>query len=373
VTEYELDQSLTRMTAKTPVEIIFFQQFQKDLTKTVRVSRSFLAIARPILYRKLHLRGSCNPETFHLLEKDVLLSQNIIELKFESSIACRVSSWAYLAGMSNLKLLDIGYVFDSAEEWNQFFRVVSQSCPHLRILRFDASWNCPVDELRFEIAGLERITWDSMARTSVEPVLSLLNNSISTITHISIPSLFDPVFFDWLPLFSYRFPVLRSFEMGSFSFENVEEDTIPFGAAMTQFLLAHPLIEHLSLSNDGIQLVWSDCTPQMLPHLRNFVGSTNYLMSFTERDVHSLKQLEILSPRCTWEPYISVHSILFQFAQFGGLPSLKQLDLDDTREEKGESVILLVAQVAPALEQLIVRFNIDWTLVSTLPIYGCAS
>jgi hypothetical protein len=97
-----------------------------------------------------------------------------------------------------------------------------------------------------------------------------------------------------------RFPHLSSLELGSLIQTNTQERT---NIAITEFILAHSLIEHLSLgrkrSNDMFfQLRENLLHADSLPHLQTFEGFPENVTVMARRQVLSLFEITSLSLYC---------------------------------------------------------------------------
>ena len=129
-------------------------------------------------------------------------------------------------------------------------------------------------------------------------IISIMNSSMTTLTHISFTghlSLFQPTcYYDFLDL---TFPLLTSLELGSlFNTPSHEQSD----TAITQFIIAHPSIHHLSLGKFAIgptsfqfdrNLLGEDC----LPNLRSFEGFPQNITLLVQCRVRSLVELTTLS------------------------------------------------------------------------------
>jgi hypothetical protein len=143
---------------------------RRDIAVLTRVSRSFLDLARPILYRAVALQSSSPAvkETFYLLERDRSLAGNVEELTLSAFFfQVRVTEpWINkdaLSGMRCLTSLKFTWVpFCTEWEQQEFVNVVSKSCPLLTEFRYKGN-DLPESRFpsgQFEIAGLKRLTWD---------------------------------------------------------------------------------------------------------------------------------------------------------------------------------------------------------------------
>jgi hypothetical protein len=193
--------------------------------------------------------------------------------------------------------------------------------------------------------------------------MSLMNKSCRTLTHISLPAVIDiPDVVALLPLFDSYFPSLTSFHLGRW----LQNPDPTISKAMTQFLIAHPLIRHLSIGldpcNDGYgQLIFSESavTSEMLPHLEFFHGCANSISIMARRGVRSLQTVTALSVDHIFDPdnsdELDVTAMFLQLERVGGLPELKEFRLEPselTDVEDIHSWMAKLSTVCPGIERL---------------------
>jgi hypothetical protein len=137
---------------------------RRDITVLTRISRSFLSIARPILYRTvvLHSEKEAVKDTFDLLKRDRLIAGEITEL----CLITTTNPWIdidALIGMKCLKSLKLtSPPFRTEWEQQEFISAVTKSCPLLTGFSYHGydRFELQFPSERLEIAGLERLTWN---------------------------------------------------------------------------------------------------------------------------------------------------------------------------------------------------------------------
>ena len=123
--------------------------------------------------------------------------------------------------------------------------------------------------------------------------------SMNTLTHISFNgylSLLEPTscYYKFLEL---RFPLLTSLELGSL-FHTTSQDLSD--TAITQFIIAHPNLSHLSLGKFCIgtttfQFDGTLLSQDSFPNLRSFEGFPTNINLLAQRNVRCLLELTTLS------------------------------------------------------------------------------
>ena len=140
----------------------------------------------------------------------------------------------------------------------------------------------------------------AQARLEIQ-IISIMRSSMETLTHISFKghlSLLElentSCYYDFLNL---RFPLLISLELGSLFNTTSQEIS---DTAITQFIIAHPNIRHLSLGKCRIgttsfQFDGSLLVEDSLPNLRSFEGFPMNITLLARSNVRCLPELTTLS------------------------------------------------------------------------------
>ena len=139
-----------------------------------------------------------------------------------------------------------------------------------------------------------------MAQAHLEmQIISVMRLSMETLTHISFNgylSLLEHTscYYNFLDL---RFPLLTSLELGSLFNTTSQERS---NTAITQFIIAHPNIHHLSLGKFRIgttsfQFDGSLLVEDSLPNLRSFEGFPMNITLLARSNVRCLLELTTLS------------------------------------------------------------------------------
>jgi hypothetical protein len=202
---------------------------------------------------------------------------------------------------------------------------------------------------------------DAAAWLSPKAAMSLINKSRPTLRHISVPAVIDILqVVALLPLFHSHFPSLTSFHLGAW----VQNPDPAVNKAITLFLIAHPLIRHLSLGFDGdelgeMTLSESAVMGGMLPHLKSFHGHVNNITIMARRGVRSLKAVTALSVGHVLSEYnsdvLDTTAMFRQLESFGGLPELKEFRLEPpelTEIDQINSWMVKLSTVCPGIERL---------------------
>ena len=130
-------------------------------------------------------------------------------------------------------------------------------------------------------------------------IISVMISSLKTLTHISFNghlSLLEDTscYYDFLDL---EFPLLTSLELGSLFSTSSQERS---DTAITQFIIAHPNLHHLSLGKFRIgttsfQFDGSLLVEDSLPNLRSFEGFPMNITLLARSNVRCLPKLTTLS------------------------------------------------------------------------------
>ena len=208
--------------------------------------------------------------------------------------------------------------FYTAQDQEVFRDSVVSPCTSLEHFTYRLGAD-PFPGLDFGIASLKRLSWQTeqeskwpivtilatfklslrIAQASLEiQTISVMRSSMETLTHISFTghlSLFHPTcYYDFLDL---KFPLLTSLELGSLFNAASQERS---DTAITQFIIAHPSINHLSLGKLDIgptsfQLDGNRLAEDSLPNLRSFEGFPINITLMVQCNVRSLLGLTALS------------------------------------------------------------------------------
>jgi hypothetical protein len=203
------------------------------------------------------------------------------------------------------------------------------------------------------------------------PDSELLISCITT-SRLSITQLILPVDFGFRPftlrlLFDLRFPNLTYLHLGDW-IRNWSWSS----QGMTRFVIAHPLIEHLTI---GFKRIYPDdetttaefsesfVTTDEFPHLHTFRGRASNFMLLAKQGVRSLRTLRTLGV-CTpfyshrhlgaRDPLMDLDEMFETLKSFGGLPFLKEFYFASSHypRERLEQWIAALAELCPALERL---------------------
>lgn len=207
------------------------------------------------------------------------------------------------------------------------------------------------------------------------PILTLIHASRETLTHIRIPEPtgYSLVYETLTQFFNLQFPCLSVLELGGWN------TTVPIGAALSNFLIAHPLIEELQLyfsdfdpCVDEIHCrISSDIAldPGTLPNLRHLTTDPFNLSIFIRSGLSSLQTLDSLHIGvCFVEEQEARFSEMYRALEaFGGLPELKVLELELVRvddELANARWIAGLGKLCPKVERFRGDYEVGWTSVS---------
>lgn len=388
------------MAAVIPVDVwshITSWSTPQDLAQLMLVSQSFLDIFRPILYRSLILRNNKDTvwDTFNLLNRDNSLAKRVTKLHLITVTRLKGSTWVdfgAIARMTHLRSLQItAPPFYTDKEQQKFVRLVSRSCRLLREFTYrDSTLRARFPSRWFPIAGIERFRWYSSMYSSIISVsltiivatessdfsdavspctaLSCISASLLSITHLILLTDINYGREVALPLFECRFPRLTFLHLGDW----VRDDS---NSAMTEFIIAHPLIDYLSLAFNQVYSDLEDASVEfsesivrhdMLPCLRTFRGAAKNVLILARQGVRSLHMLSGLFVCATTfsqviDPDESIDRMFWELGIFGGLPSLKEFHFVAGRcvEDKLKKWTAVLAKICPVLERLSLSGNID--------------
>jgi hypothetical protein len=298
----------------------------RDLPSVIRLSKVLQGIGRSLLYRSVDLRSDDIhiQSTVLLLQRDSELSQNIkratLTTHWQQSSTTPWIPADFLNGWNNLRSLTmIGVPFRTINDQEIFRSKLMHSCTSLEHFAYRPG----ADLFRgpdFGISGLKRLSWQTeqaskwpfvtifttvklrvrIAQARLEmQIISVMRSSMETLTHISFNghlSLLEhnSCYYEFLDL---RFPLLTSLELGSLFDTTSQEQS---DTAITQFIIAHPNIHHLSLGKVriGITSFQFDGTllaEDSLPNLRSFEGFPMNITLLARSNVRCLPELTTLS------------------------------------------------------------------------------
>lgn len=205
-------------------------------------------------------------------------------------------------------------------------------------------------------------------------VFTPINASRETLTHICIPVATDYTAPNesLIQFFTLRFPHLSTLEFGGWN------TVTPVGTALTNFLVAHPLIEHLTLGfadPNGWEVhchVFPNASlgPSTLPNLRCLSVDASNLGTFVRSGMFSLQSLESLHIGVGYfkEEEDGGFANMYQALEaYGGLPGLKllELELEGIINELGVARwILDLGKLFPKLEQFWGDYEVGKAAVS---------
>ncbi|KAL0953382.1 hypothetical protein HGRIS_004621 [Hohenbuehelia grisea] len=347
---------------------------QVDLACVALVSKSFLVIARPILYQSITLyQGSIFvKDTFQLLTSDRPLALQCTRLHLHTEHQMTGPTWLdfdALRQLTHLQDLQLdGCPFYTEIEQQEFVDLSAQSWTRLSELvywhgtmRLGSNMHTMFPGQSFRICGLKKIIWHEAGCFSHSAAMSLIIANSPTLCELKLPLHFDDFACDASSqLWSLSFPRLEIFHLG-YPLDPGDHD---IDVQLTIFLVAHPSIRDLALgfaSDDewSISLSSDNLTVDMLPHLRALHANVNVLTSILRAGVEFTCTLEELSTGDGLVPFPDedLSSFIDALESAGGLPQLKVM-----RFEPGESLgdhrdrlkdaIACMAKLCPALEVL---------------------
>lgn len=214
-------------------------------------------------------------------------------------------------------------------------------------------------------SSLEQPTYTVIQAAALTPVIRALQNYISTLTHISFSFIMayreGPQSEEHYPgtyLLRSRFPCLKYLDVELF--EEYPEVHNSAGA-LASFLLAHPLLEHLSLrpDEDNENLGLAVC-PGALPNLRYFLGTVFHFATLLKGALFS-QRLVVLHLKDTHSVKWSDNDdLLHSLKKLGGLPYLKEFrfEVESINSSEAELVyqfILSLSPLFPVLESLAIQ------------------
>lgn len=179
-------------------------------------------------------------------------------------------------------------------------------------------------------------------------------------------------------LFNIHFPRLSSLHLGEWKSATL------INSALTNFLIAHPLIEDLELcfsdENEGVGEEEVHChvspvalRPGTLPNLRSLTADAFNLRAFLSSEVLSLQTLESLHTGVGYfkeqeDGYAQFSEMFCMLEAKGGLPGLKVLELELDGLYGGEVDnaywIAGFGKLCPKVEKFWGDFEVEWTDVS---------
>ncbi|KAF8153424.1 hypothetical protein B0H34DRAFT_800626 [Crassisporium funariophilum] len=238
-----------------------------------------------------------------------------------------------------LRSLELGGLpFGDQKSQEEFFEIINRSCPQLKSFTYRPLVLPFHPDTTLTLSGLERVAWqhdDTSFEPDVPPplepqILSLMSASAKTITHISFISK-GFAFHEGEPFDEFlniRFPHLESLELGSLS---TSVNVVYSNNRVTQFIVAHPLIHHLSL---GRQKGWMffQFDPALLDHgslpaLRSLEGFPENIAILARSNVLSLNDLTSLSVLSSSGDFLDLPPMVQAVKEIGypPLPHVKKL------------------------------------------------
>ena len=315
------------------LEDIFSYLSSKDLVQVVYVCKASNMSGGPLLYRHINLRSDDRyvEETVDFLRNNKeaigikILSAAITTRKQAGPLARKSRHWLtpdFAATWTRLQSLELSGVpfFDPADA-RRFFDSLGKYCPNLKNFTYRPGRD---DEQipSFKLVGLKKVVWQSnlsaylisvvvsysnscsLLATTDLPVISVMEASLDTLTHISFAGTIayrsGGPYEQFLKL---RIPNLIFLELGSLEHTNSLNKT---KTAITKFILAHPKIEHLSLGQRQplyfmFQFDLGQLKPDSLPALKSFEGFPENIVNLIRVPVFSFFSVSSLSISCAEE------------------------------------------------------------------------
>lgn len=359
---------------------------QHDLQHLALTSRQLLHIVRRILYRSVRFFDYSNGRfTHNLLVENQTVAERVLELEVWPHSAF---DWTTAMHLKNLRTLVMVYnPFGPKQE--ETFKALSHSSPKLKVLKVrqpPSYWSQDEWELCFfALKGIEKLIWEETGRkhTSVpqQCTYTAAEASLSTLPAVinafqSYASTLTHIYFSFMILYregpqieghsaryagSYflreRFPRLKYLDVALYERSPEAHNS---AAALASFLLAHPLLEHLSLRPDGDdENLGLNVCPNTLPNLRYFFGTVFHFATLVKGAQFS-QTLTVLHLKEAFAKWSDNDDLLHSLEVFGGLPSLKEfrfeVETSDTSEaELVYKFILSLGPQFPALECLAIE------------------
>lgn len=206
-------------------------------------------------------------------------------------------------------------------------------------------------------------------------ILNPINASRETLTHIRIPvaTNYTAPNESLIQFFTLRFPHLSTLQLGGWN------TVTPVGAALTSFLVAHPLIEDLNLgfldpNRWGIHCHLSPdviLSPGALPNLRRLTADASNLGMFLRSRILSLQTLESLHIGVGYseeqEDDIVFGGMYHMLEVYGELSGLKVLELEFERLFNKLEIARWISgfgRLCPNVEQFRGDFGVGFAAVS---------
>ncbi|KAF8965733.1 hypothetical protein BDZ97DRAFT_1918020 [Flammula alnicola] len=301
-----------------PAEVLqesFSYLTRQELLNAIPVCRSFATSGRLFLYQSIDLRSD-DPHvdcTISLLRSHRKITVRILHATLTTRPPVGARPWInpdFFVHSVNLKSLELrGFPYPLQNDQDIFNRTLRVGCPKLESFTYRPGV-VTFPESGFGLAGLKCVSWQSELATIELRTTPMMTASIESLTHISFTGRIvhrtGKPYDDFLML---RFPNLLSLALGSLIHTNSEERT---NIAITEFILAHPLIEHLSLGREKptymfFQLRPNLLQPDSLPCLKSFEGFPENVTVMASRKVRSLFKITSLSLRsCTQSTFEDV-------------------------------------------------------------------
>ncbi|KAF8153432.1 hypothetical protein B0H34DRAFT_800633 [Crassisporium funariophilum] len=292
---------------------IFSLLRRHDLANIVRVSSTFHAAAQQPLYHHVHFTSELPSitATLTMLKSNLELASKIhhailtTDLRTSFKMAQEGTLWMdpdALVGCVNLRSLDLDELpFLLAKDQLAFSKTLRNRSPLLKsvtIRTCNPVSVLPSEVFQLSFKAIEKLELHTQYYgKSPSELLTALQFSHDTVTHISFRG--KPACHE---LFDLRLPRLLSLELGSLFYLKPEviEST---RTSLTEFLIAHPTLTHLSLGRTRYcegpsrlwQLQYSILTPEVLPALASFAGFSPNLKDTLEFGVRSFRALTSLS------------------------------------------------------------------------------
>ncbi|KIM37747.1 hypothetical protein M413DRAFT_30674 [Hebeloma cylindrosporum] len=275
---------------------------RKDLPSLARTCSALLNPSRQELYRQVTLRSDAHLKyTLSLLMREDI-SKRVIELHilgFSPFIQPNgPASFEMMKGLRNLATLSIQNcpaTFSTVADQGVFQQVLTTYCPSLKNIRVVKSGFIGSQLL---LGGLQNIIWEEDQGPFSSLALSLLSSSISTLTHLSVPSASTGDTTHIMSFCSLRFPQLSVLVIEPWV-EDELTSVHSLVAGFNQFLSEHSSIYHLELGccDLGCCLIELDdayMTEEFLPELRTFKGHVRNIEKLASGRCQSLTKVKTL-------------------------------------------------------------------------------
>ncbi|KAF4613265.1 hypothetical protein D9613_010755 [Agrocybe pediades] len=294
-------------------EDIFLYLSRRDLARVIYVCRLFFTTANPLLYQHVELRRDDRhiQDTLAFLQKfRQKIGVKVLSASIRSLGRPGHSLWPFpviatvLASWTRLRSIElIGMPFFYEEPSHELFNCLRTNCRYLEELVYRPGRDDDAMPA-ISLPGLKKVTWQTNLTTKDVPIISLMEASINTLTHISFAGTvvyrLEGAYEKFLHL---HFPNLVSLELGSLEHTN---SVIRTKQAVTKFILNHPRIEHLSLGRKQhlgfiFQFDLGQLKPYSLPALKSFVGFPENIIDLVHLPVESFFTISKLSVSCADE------------------------------------------------------------------------